>query len=207
VLSATAHERLIPSLQLGTVTLAGWQVVSVASQYVRAINRSASGFPNALVFCCVRAGPSCKLGSARRRPRVIRPCVCVSDCPGTELAQGRPPAQRSYGSAAQLARPLPRCPNASLHKCTKWKCRTWRRVYYYQRGGKLYSCAHFQHNRKRSSPQQRPCACQQTDNHVNVTTHVLENLSTVSVSILLNAFWLRLGAKHRARRRPAELPT
>ena len=40
------------------------------SLYVRAINRSASGFPNALVFCCVRAVPSCKLGSARTRPRV-----------------------------------------------------------------------------------------------------------------------------------------
>jgi len=39
-----------PSFQLGTVTLAGWRRVSV-----RAINRSASGFPNALVFCCVHA--------------------------------------------------------------------------------------------------------------------------------------------------------
>jgi len=31
--------------------------LSRVSMSVRAINRSASGFPNALVFCCVRAGP------------------------------------------------------------------------------------------------------------------------------------------------------
>jgi len=56
----------IPSFQLGTVTLAGWRRVSV-----RAINRLASGFPNALVFCCVCAGPSC----ARTRPRVLAPVL------------------------------------------------------------------------------------------------------------------------------------
>jgi len=54
---------VFPSLQLGAVTLAGWRLSALAS--VRAINRSASGFPNAVVFCCIRAGPSCKLGSAR----------------------------------------------------------------------------------------------------------------------------------------------
>ena len=47
----------------------GWLASRVSLSF-RAINRSASGFPNALVFCCVRAAPSFKLGSARMRPRV-----------------------------------------------------------------------------------------------------------------------------------------
>jgi len=45
------HLRRISQLSAGYCHF-GWLVS------VRAINRSASGFPNALVFCCVRAGPS-----------------------------------------------------------------------------------------------------------------------------------------------------
>jgi len=60
-----AYAIAIPSFQLGTVTLSGWLagwlvggkscLSRVACQYVCAINRSASGFPNAVVFCCVYA--------------------------------------------------------------------------------------------------------------------------------------------------------
>jgi len=51
--------RTIPSFQLGTVTLAGWLVS------VRAINRSTSGFPNALVFCCCCMNESQSAPSSR----------------------------------------------------------------------------------------------------------------------------------------------
>jgi len=72
-----------------------WLVVSVTCLFVRAINRSTSGFPNALFFCCCRkparwenqtslpllasykgcllyvdSVPSWKLGPARMRPQV-----------------------------------------------------------------------------------------------------------------------------------------
>jgi len=66
----------VPSFQLGTVTLAGGKSCRVARLYVRAINRSAPGFPNALVFCCVRAGPS--FGPPRTRPRVLINSLCSS---------------------------------------------------------------------------------------------------------------------------------
>ena len=53
---------------------AGWLAVGKSCRVsVRAINRSASGFPNALVFCCVRAGPSWKL-----LPFCL--CFCLSVC-------------------------------------------------------------------------------------------------------------------------------
>ena len=68
---------LFPSLQLGTVTLApvrlsGWLVggkscLSVCPSSVRAASRAALSIDRP----SVRAGPSCKLGSARRRPRVL----------------------------------------------------------------------------------------------------------------------------------------
>jgi len=74
-----AYAIAIPSFQLGTVTLAGWLVGGKSCLSVRAINRSASGFPNAVVFCCVRAGQA---GSRAYAPtschRMLSVCLSVT---------------------------------------------------------------------------------------------------------------------------------
>jgi len=99
----------------------GW-LVGKSCLSVCAINRSASDFPNALVFCCVRAGPSCKLGSARTRPRVIFPslqlgtvtlagwrlsvacqCECLSVGPSVRPAYAR--SSRAINRSAQRTGP------------------------------------------------------------------------------------------------------
>jgi len=79
--SCSSFHELIPSFQLGTVTLASWRHVSV-----RAINRSAFGFPNVLVFCCVRAGYAGPRAYAPTSAIVRRPSsVCLSVRPSVNI--------------------------------------------------------------------------------------------------------------------------
>jgi len=60
----------VPSFQLGTVTLAGWLVS------VRDINRSTSGFPNALVYVDLYTCWHCT--QMKAGPRAYAPTTCPS---------------------------------------------------------------------------------------------------------------------------------
>jgi len=53
--AARSDQERWQSRQLGTVTLSGWLLggkLCLSCIYVHSINRSTSGFPNAMVFCC-----------------------------------------------------------------------------------------------------------------------------------------------------------
>jgi len=62
-----SHRLEIPSFQLGTVTLAGSLVGGKSCLSVRAIDRSTSGFPNALVFCCCCCMTESESGALKMR--------------------------------------------------------------------------------------------------------------------------------------------
>jgi len=102
------HE-LIPSIQLGTVTLAGWRVVSVARQYVRlstqrmrgasrAINRSAQRGP------AVSWAPHVGAHECNRAASVVR----LSVCPSVNFALIASSTTEMAGSPSNLHMMVPR---------------------------------------------------------------------------------------------------